>query len=1300
MAYRIGVDVGGTFTDLVLVNEVGRTFSWKTPSTPNDPSLGVARGITEICERSGVDSSMIHHVMHGTTVATNAVLEGRGARVGLLCTEGFEQVLHLARGETPGPLSGWVSMVKPEPLAALEDTRGIPERMSARGEIIRALDEDRVREAIVSLAESGVESLSVSLINAYANPMHEQQIAVIARELYPNLPLSLSSSVLPEFREYERTLVTVMNSYIRPTIEGYMQQLAGRLASLGMDASISILGSSGGLMTIESTSQRPVHAMLSGPAGGVKGAASIAHSIGIDNFLTVDVGGTSTDVALCLAGTPVITRETTLGYFPIKVPSIDVRSVGAGGGSIAHVPEVTRALRVGPESAGAHPGPAAYGSGGDKPTVTDAHVVLGHLPSNLLGGTMQLDIERARAAIKTVADDLDLSIEEAAEGIIDIVNENMVGALRLVSVEKGYDPREFALIAFGGAGPLHGNAVAALMGCFPIIIPQAPGVLCALGDATSEFRREFSETFIQRFDATRPSMLADHLTVLATEGLEWLEGEGVADELCTVSFEVDVRYVQQGLETPVSFAPEEREHVLHDRFRLIRERFEERHEREYGFRLDSAVEFVNLRCIAVGDVGQFVQERIPRHDGSPTETGRAHRMYHRGEWLDATVYDRSQLPIAATIQGPAVITQLDSTTVLLPGYSATIDSEGNLIIARPTKRNLAEAEQGDSPIIMDIVENALKNIRREMDSVIFRTAMSTVIREEHDSFPLVTDEHGRMLAGQFGWPLEEFFAEHYPKERLEPGDVLILNDPYLCGGAVQHTPDLLVLRPIFVRDELVGFSSQLGNLMDIGGPTPGSMPAQSRSIFEEGIRFPPVKLYKRGELDREILGILARNSRTPELVIADTMALCSATRVAEQRVIELCERFGVATYRQACEALLGRTHRAAKLMIRQFISEDKLTFEDVVDDDGRGNGPFRISLAYWREGEKAIFDFTGTSPQAAGPINLFMGEPMFKMVTGIILIMALDPQILYNHGYYDLFEIRFPKGSVIQPYYPAPLANRAHTLARIFDVLSGGLAQQNPELSTGAGCGSSPHFLYSGRDTNGEFFFFFEINYGGIPGRPAGDGMDVHAWWPHVTSIPVEYAESYYPIRIERLKGHVDSGGAGRHRGGNGVEKLYTFLAPGQVSIHDDRWRSHPWGIGGGGAASCSRKLLIHRDGTETELPSKVDFIDVEAGDQLLYITAGGGGWLDPLSRPAEQVRRDVRRGFVSRHHARDCYGVALDEALNIDPGATAVLRERLGAGRPWPPPVFDRGASVAPMKPEPPNHVAAGPVSSSGEGR
>ncbi|NJK79868.1 MAG: hydantoinase B/oxoprolinase family protein [Chloroflexaceae bacterium] len=558
-------------------------------------------------------------------------------------------------------------------------------------------------------------------------------------------------------------------------------------------------------------------------------------------------------------------------------------------------------------------------------------------------------------------------------------------------------------------------------------------------------------------------------------------------------------------------------------------------------------------------------------------------------------------------------------------------------------------------VTLDIIENALKNTRYEMDAVLYRTAMSPVIREQHDQFPMITDPQGRMVVGQFGSYITGLMATW--DQTIEPGDVIMLSDPYLCGGAISHVNDLLVLVPIFYEDELVGWASMFGHMQDVGGPLTGSLPTGATTIFGEGLRLPPVKIYERGKLNRAVLDIMLNNVRQPEMNRADLMAIVASCRTAEKRVMELCERFGKATYLAACGALLDRTYRAMQKLIVQNLPEEPQFFEDYIDDDGLGNGPFKMKLTIWREGDQAYFDWTGTDPQALGPINFYLNEGMFKMFIGVYLIMVFDPQILFNDGFYPLLHVTLPAGTLIQPEFPAALGCRTHALTRLFDVLGGALSKRAPEFTTAAGYGTSPYMLYSGYNTQGNFFYLMEITYGGIPGRPIGDGMDGHSWWPLFTNIPTEYLESYYPIRIDSYTSIQDSGGAGFHRGGNGIEKVYTYLEPGEVSIHDDRWLTPPWGILGGEPGMRSSKLLRRADGTEQVLPSKCDQVQVEPGDQLVYRTAGGGGWKDPLTRPAELVQRDVRYGLVSKEKALNAYGVVLHDDLALDADATAALR-------------------------------------------
>ena len=683
MSARLGIDVGGTFTDLLLLDQQsGEIRLLKTPSTPQDQSIGLIDGTTELLARSGRRASDVQSVLHGTTVSTNIVLEEKGARVGLLVTENFEQVLHLARSQTPGPLAGWMIMQKPDPLADLEHTRGIAERIDARGQVLRELDEAQAREVIRELLDAGVESITVSLLHSYANDVHEQRLKTLIRDTGADVPVSLSSEILPEFREYERTLVTVMNAYVRPSMRRYLKQLDEKLRGINLNANVHIVRSDGGLMSVERAAESPAHTMLSGPAGGVSGAAFVAGLAGHRNALGFDMGGTSTDVSLVRDGAPTVSRQTTLGYYPIKVPAVEVHSVGAGGGSIAHVP-MTGALRVGPQSAGAVPGPACYSKGGIEPTVTDANVVLGRLPPRLLGGEMVLDVDAASTAVGQVARALNLDLHQAAQGILDIVNENMFGALRLVTVQKGLDPREFALVAFGGAGPLHGNALAMLAGCFPVIVPSTPGVLSALGFLCAQAKNEFARTYIRNVAECDPNEVHQVLSTLGAQAHAWLASEGVVDTQPAVRYEADLRYLRQGYEFSLAVTPDM---LANDGADKLAQRFGDAHQQLYGFRLEHPVELVNLRAIGTANAAKVHFPRFERgdHDPRDAQVDEA-RVYFNGEWITSAVYDRTKLRSGHCLDGPAIITQADSTTLIHPGHVGEVDEYLNVLIT-PAKQ--------------------------------------------------------------------------------------------------------------------------------------------------------------------------------------------------------------------------------------------------------------------------------------------------------------------------------------------------------------------------------------------------------------------------------------------------------------------------------------------------------------------------------------------------------------------------------------------------------------------------------------
>ena len=465
------------------------------------------------------------------------------------------------------------------------------------------------------------------------------------------------------------------------------------------------------------------------------------------------------------------------------------------------------------------------------------------------------------------------------------------------------------------------------------------------------------------------------------------------------------------------------------------------------------------------------------------------------------------------------------------------------------------------PVTLDIIENALRNARYEMDEVLFRTALSPGIREQHDEFPLIGDAQGRMVVGQFGLSIPALLDRY--EGTIGEGDVLLTSDPYACDAAISHANDWLVVLPIFFEGRVVGWASMFGHMSDVGGKTVCSMPADSRTIYEEGVIIPPFKLYDGGRLNEDALRIILNQVRRPDWNRADLNGIVAACRTASRRIQELCARFGVETYLSALDALLERNYQAMKTLLTMvFADGETLSFTDYICDDGVGHGPYELKLSLTRTGEKVLLDFTGSSPQSSGPINYYLNENLARMFFGIYMITVADPQILWNDGFYPLVDVYIPEKTFWKPEFPAALNARNHGVGRIFDLFGGLLGQKNPDLLNAAGFSSSPHFMYSGTykdgDRAGEWFQLYSIGFGGIPGRPIGDGPDGHSLWPSFVNIPCEYLESYYPLRIELWETVPDTGGAGLHRGGNGVDVAYRFLQPGTIAIHDDRWLTYP----------------------------------------------------------------------------------------------------------------------------------------------
>lgn len=850
--YQLGVDVGGTFTDVCVFTPHGQTVRAKVPTTQKNQSVGIKNGIDKaraILKKKFDFDGTLDFIHHGTTTATNAILEGKGARTGLVVTKGHKDILAIRRSQIPGHLGAWLMYNPPDPVVALQSTVQCKERMSVHGESVEAVDTEQLKKDLADLKRQKPEAIAVSLLNSYANGQHEKDVVKVLREEFgPDVDIVCSSDVLKEAGEYERSVTTATNSLVMPIVKKYLGNLA---ATLKDDSeTIRILKSDGGLTSLEVAGEFPVSILMSGPAGGVKGVAdAVCQHTPYKNLITLDMGGTSTDCAVIHQGNPNLRRETIVDELRVRSPAIDVKTVGAGGGSIATYMDLTETLRVGPESSGAEPGPACYGKGGEKATVTDANLVLGRLPQQLLDGEFKLDLEAARTAVKKVADQMGIPLEQAAEDIINIVNETIFGAVRVVSVEQGYDPRDHAFVAFGGAGPMHANAVGQLLGAWPVIIPPSPGVLCAQGDATTKLSHDTSESYIKLLSDTSIDEVRPKLRSLQDNGVEFMRKSMPGHENLELEavFQADLRYKGQALTLTVDLSEQDIAANDEEWKDLLRKRFDALHEKQFTYCLANfELEIMRLGAL-ITDASPEMQ--IPRVQKAESSEPPADALLNKqeivveGKKVEATFWDREKITREGIkITGPAVVTEMDANSLILPGYVGEIDSIGNIII-NPLKASQREAPDLDAeaakalvsetPLIPTLIASALASIRSEMDTLMLRCAMSPAIREQQDEFNVITNPEGKMLVGQFGSFIGQFL-EAWEGKPIEEGDVFVTNDVYQIKGAVSHLNDVIVLYPIFYNHKLVGWSSQFGHLTDVGGKVSGKKPYRSPTLTLSG----------------------------------------------------------------------------------------------------------------------------------------------------------------------------------------------------------------------------------------------------------------------------------------------------------------------------------------------------------------------------------------------------------------------------------------------------------------------------------
>lgn len=1236
-AGAFGIDIGGTFTDIVYYRppQAGETGGvlrvHKVPSTPGNPAEGLLKGVADLDAAGARECTIIH----GSTVATNALLERRGARAALVTTEGFADVLEIGRQDRPALYD--VMQQRPPVLIPRARRLELAERLEYTGAVLRSPTPEDYERLLRELEACQPESVGIAFLHAYRNPLHERELAERIRARLPHVYLSLASELLPQFREYERTSTVAVNVYVQPVMARYLANLQEQVSS-----PLRIMQSSGGSISAATAAREPVRTVLSGPAGGVIGAFHVARLAGVEQIITLDMGGTSTDVALC-PGQIVETSEASVAGCPVGVPSVAIHTVGAGGGSLVRL-DTGNALTVGPASAGADPGPACYGRG-DLLTVTDANVVLGRIePASFLGGDFTLYPARSFQQMEALALQMGVSVTEAALGVIRVANASMERAIRTVSLEKGYDPRLFALLPFGGAGPLHACELAEALRIQRVFIPRYPGVLSALGLVLAPVVKDYLQNVMLDITGDEGAALEAHFAMLEQRARAEMQAEiatlglDSAQTPLVLQRAYDLCYLGQSYELSVAEAESGR---LADTLRA----FHEQHEQRFGHsHPEQPVRVVALRIKALVQPPAPELPRMPRADENAQHALIGERMmvFASGQ-LPVRVYDRERLLYGNRVVGPALLVQMDSTILLPPGWVCLVDAWGNLNAEwsageKPGREHETEWSAGEKPgqeretegsaavdaVSLEIFKHLFASAAEEMGVTLGRTAYSPNIKERKDYSCACFDARGRLIAQAAHIPVHLGAMPASVQAALErfasfaPGDVVLLNDPYLGGT---HLPDITMVSPVFVgadsdgrAGELFGFVASRAHHADIGGMSPGSMP-MSRELYQEGVIIPPLKVVKAGVVNQEVLDLFYRNVRTPEERRGDMQAQLATARVGERRLQEIIARYGSTTVQAHAEALLSYSARLTRHALAQLPVRE-VAFTDYLDDDGWGATDLPISVRLQIQDGKMLVDFSGSAPQSVGCLNTV--QAVVHSAVLYVVRCLVGEQVPANQGIMEALEISVPAGSLLNPQRSlhgralgvaaAVAAGNVETSQRLVDVLFGALANLARERIPAASQGTMNNLTFGGYDAvRGQVFAYYETSGGGMGARPGADGLSgVHVHMSNTRNTPIEALEMGLPVRVRRYSLRPGSGGAGRYRGGDGLCRELLFLAPATVTLLTERRKRGPYGLWGGSAGQPGVNLLEH-EGERRELAGKVT-LDVVVGDVLCIHTPGGGG--------------------------------------------------------------------------------------------
>ena len=1243
--YVIGIDVGGTFTDFVVAQEGQPPRYFKSASTPNDPSEGLMAGLNDAAAAHGLSLedflAAADMVIHGSTVATNTLVERKGAKVGLITTDGFRDLLEMREGLKEDRYN--LRMTPVVPLVARYLRAEVPERVRADGNVTVPLDEDALNLALDDLKAEGIDALAVCFLFSYLNSEHEDRVGEIIEAKFPGMYTSLSSQVIPQIKEFDRLSTTVVNSYVGPVLGRYLENLQNRLASYRQAGDFLIMQSNGGVAPIEDSRRLAVRSILSGPAGGVNGAAAYGRLTGAANIIAFDMGGTSTDISLIEDGEPHLSTEKFEGGWKISVPMIDIHTMGAGGGSIASV-GAGGIMHVGPESAGAMPGPAAYGKGGELPTVTDANLALGYLdPANFLGGTAELDRSLAEQAIdQHVAQPLKLTKIEAAEGISEVVSTSIAEGIRLMSVQRGVDPRQFTMMGFGGAAGLQAGKVARQLQVEKVIIPAAAAVLSAHGMLSTDLKYDYSRSYPAPLSSIDLDTVRSIVSGMESEGREKLLSQGVASPNIEISVSADMRYLDQIYEVnvPLPDLAQAPETLLAQ----WAENFHQRYQELYSYsQSEQQIRLVTLRAVLVGRLPKMDP---PMLDDEKSADGRAvkekgRRSIYLDGWTDAPVYEIGDLTPRDSVSGPAVL-ESDFTTVLVePGDTAKIDRYGGIeltVSLQPQSVELgSRADTGrPDPVTLSVVEHRLESIALEMTEVMLRTAMSQILNSSRDFSTAILDADCQLVAQGEGIPVHVSAlpvagaaVRDYFGDTVAEGDLFILNDPYFGGS---HLPDITIIRPVFHQDRLLFYAVNRAHHSDVGGGTHGGYNPRATEIFQEGIRIPPLKLYDRGTPRDDVLQMLAANVRQPENFLGDLNAQIGSVMIASQRIGGLLDSYGADRLLAAVKEILAATER----QVRQFISEwpDGVYHgESLVDDDGFDSNLIPIRAKVTISGDSMAIDLGESNPQVTGFINSAYANT--RSLAHAAIMYVAPANVAKNEGSMRPVEIIAPKGLIVNANPPAPVCmSTNHCAEEIVEAIFKALSQAVPK-AVNAGFSRRLRYAITGMDprTGRQFIWHFFLARGGGGASHGYDG------WPGVGEVNVaggirspsiEVTEERFPFFIRRHEMRPNSGGDGAWRGGLGgiCDLVYEGEGPALLNTAGDGVVVPPFGLFDG-EDGLPHIYSILSNGSERVLGSKETEVVVNPGDHVYCLSAGGGGYGDRSERSQESKDWDVKNGYV-----------------------------------------------------------------------